>query len=222
MSERYTPAEAYGLKLETRVEVDPLLETQEKLSKIDKLMFELIEKAGDLNPLRKKQLRTMLDDLLQSLGLKNMKELTEFRGRFVEQINNRRKDPKTPQDYPSESEFSYLMKHAVGQNKPSTWFVPPQIRADATGVAEYGHSEWSQLQRRNSDSLVEYQYKLGRVLADRVAYGDSIEEIDPIEISPNWEVANGRHRGLALVTLGAGFIRRHGLDGWVKVGLEHQ
>lgn len=222
MSERYTPPEARGDYSENRREYDPLLEIRGRLSRLDELLAKLIERSGNLSPIIKKQLRFQIQDILYSLGLKDTKELTVFRERIGVAVADRRRNPLVPQDYPSTDEFARDISVALTQGRPSGWYPSPQVEASASRIAEYGYANWRELQARSSNSLIEYTYKLGKAISDPLVYSESFAPKDGIIVQGDWRVVNGRHRALALVTLGDRFVRSNGLNHWVSVQPEEQ
>lgn len=212
MSERFSGGESYERRL---VERDPILESLNVLNEIDVLLAKLVEKGGELTLAAKAAIRARIQQHLASLGLDNLEQLTEFSQFIHRSVNERRKQPKTPSHFPGEVEFSRSLRRVLTETQrshlPSVW-----QGLTASEVAAFGQSNWRRLDGRGK-SLGEYQYGLAMAMCDELLYTLQIKHDDPIKISDGWRVDNGRHRTLALRTLGENFVESAGLNNWVRV-----
>lgn len=217
MSERYS-GESYTERFYR--ERDPLAVAKDTLEEIDGLLAKINEQGGELTGAQKQFIRNQIQGLLASLGLTDITQLVDFSRQLHQTINGRLKNPKIPSDYPIEESFVRNMEEVISERKPSyrPW-VGQHITASE--VARFGISDWNRVKGRGGKDTIEYQFELGKLLCDELAYIQVFDDSDRIRIGDEWQVQNGRHRSLSLRSLGESFAISVGLDGWVKVEREN-
>lgn len=198
---------------------DFLLETQKAMLSIEKLLAELIEKGGDLSAAQKKNLRAQIQQIWQSLGVASWEEYYKFTDLVYQEMNEHLTNPVAP-NYPSREDFSATYHQVINQSKEVQRPSVPS-KPFASEVAVFGTCEWQEVDGRGEVSIIDYAYNLGRVMADINCYTQVIDQGDTITVSGDWHIENGRHRALALVTLGEDYVSRVGMDRWVEVEREN-
>lgn len=193
--------------------------TREYLTELDRLLAELIEKGGELDPQIKRDLRARIDNLLQALGLygKKGEEYLEALYDLHRQVNVEYEYEATPPKYPTKEEFAMQMTEVINAEVGDLPRVPSWPKA--RDVAEYAHCEWRGVGGRYTNT-VDYLYEMGKLMTSRGAYDTVFPENDRILVDESWHVENGRHRSLVLKTLGTNYINRRGMNSWVIVSVE--
>lgn len=194
-------------------EGDPDVEAKEHLEQLWRVLARLIEQGGDLPAQTKKLLRNQVQTLLDALHIKSLddyKGLSALQARL--DVNSRLPEPV---GYPSREVFEHNLLQVYRETRGSLPRLSRQVYA--SDVAKYGQSDWSQLTSRGVQSGVDYLYNLGKVLASELAYTAAFDQADALEVGSHWNIENGRHRALALRSLGPKFVAARGLDRWVEV-----
>ena len=193
---------------------DPDVEAKEKLEQLWRVLARLIEQGGDLPAQTKKLLRMQIQSILADLNIKSLEDykgLSELQERL--QIKSRLPEPK---GYPSKEDFEHHLWEVYNTQGHERSPRLPKI-VQASDVATNGKSDWSQLTSRGVKSGVDYLYDLGKVLASELAYTAVFDQTDLLAVGSDWKIENGRHRALALRSLGSAYVSKMGMDRWVEV-----
>lgn len=202
----------------SRRERDPDAEAQKHLNEIDRLLARLIETGGDLPGNIKKTIRRQIQAHLATLGLQSLEDFAGLAA-IQQRLYERRSNIPTPPGYPDKEYFKQRLT-ALHQAEGHEDLPGIPSRPLATDVAQNGQGDWSQLKGRNSKTVVDYLYDLGKVLSNEFAYTAVFDSTDPIEVGDQWRVENGRHRTLTLRVLGETYIEEKGMNRWVAVRRE--
>ena len=142
----------------------------------EKLLAKVVEKGGSLDLSALSNLRKQLNQHLFALGALNDDgsiDIDKWQ-KVATGLFRRKNIPLKPENYPSEAEFSSGLEKVKKQE--SALFIDVSPRGSAT--------------------LEEYLYGVGTVMSSKLAY-ESIFNNDPIIISTEGKVENGRHRMIA-------------------------
>ena len=195
---------------------DPDVEAKENLEQLWAVLAKLIEQGGDLPAQTKKLLRGQIQSLLVAHHIKSLEDydgLSALQTRL--DVHSRLPEPA---GYPSREVFEHNLARTYAETRAPLPRLPSQVFASE--VATYGQSDWSKLTSRGLASGVDYLYDLGKILASEFAYTVAFNEIDAIEVGSNWKIENGRHRALALRSLGSKYVSAKGMNQWVEVRKE--
>lgn len=192
-------------------EAEASVEMQEHHDAIMRLLAKLIEGSGGLSATAKTQLRQQIQQHLSALGLTGISQLQKI----SQKLHDAQVRPPVPADYPTKEEFETRMARAISKSTISE--RAPRVPEDpfASEIAEYGRTNWREVDGRER-SLLDHIYGVGIILSNELAYRATFPESDRMLVGDNWQIDNGRHRALALRTLGSDYVARHGMDRWVK------
>lgn len=193
---------------------DPDVEAKEYLEEIWRVLAKLIEQGGDLPAQTKRNLRTQVQNLLAAL---NIQSLEDYKGlaALSERLSVKSTLPN-PEGYPSKKEFEQKL-WTVYQQQGNEVLPKVPKSVNASDIARNGQADWSQLTGRGVKSGIDYLYDLGKVLASELAYTVAFDKTDILEVGLHWNIENGRHRALALRSLGFDYISATKMDRWVEV-----
>jgi len=212
-------------------EVEELLEFLDIYRKIQELLAWLIEASANSDTVIVGIRRARLSDLMQQLGLdpENPQRLTE-----LEEINNelfnRIRRPQPRVDMPEEDFFASRIKEIVAERAPQHLEYVSDINVNLVQFAEHGHTDWGTIaSRTGAISLAAYTRGLAQIMADPIAYhaefgGLGIDQSrrapDHLAVNLEWVIANGRHRALAIRSLGPEYVAESDMSQWVPVIIE--
>lgn len=197
-----------------------LAEAREIMISVDRLLARLIEQGGDLPGDSKKALRAAIQAHMARLGATSWQEYFQLTDRLYQAINDRIRNPIAP-NYPSRAEFADRYRQVI-RERPSTPGHRPGLYPEASDVATHGQYDWAEIDGRSDIPIVDYIYNIGRVMSDRISYGQVFDRDDAITVDDTWHIENGRHRALALRVLEEPYILQTGMDRWVIVARENQ
>lgn len=225
---------------DTESVVDPELaavaEFLEIYNKIMALLAWLAEVGAGADPVLRGVRGGQMQQLLQRLGIdpESPSAIAELDS-IKYDITSRVRHPQPRIDIPEAAFFNErieaLITEQETQGPPPAYHYATQDVADIVDVAQYGHTDWSNvLSRRGSDHNVsEWIRGIATIMADPIAYqtefgGLGIDLVrqapDPLTIEPDWAIWNGRHRSLAVRSLGGSFVLDAGMRNWVAVNVE--
>lgn len=178
----------------------------------------IVECGPGLDPYVLAMERDQLDSLLRGISLdpddpSSMDTLTEC---YVD-VMARARNPQPSLNIPDvgffEERIRGIIRTRSSENNTSIGGYHPTI----SEVAGYVWTDWAAVQSRSGDtSTPQYIHDIAEIVADPMAYSLVFpEREDDIGVTPTWEVANGRHRSLAVVCLGSTAVKD--ANNWVVV-----
>ncbi len=208
---------------------DPLMDIHLRLKAMERISITVdgLENKGQLSAEIRVEAGRRRQDHLVSLGIEtnyNDGMLALHRRLFEARIH-----PPVPLDFPSKEEFidriavditkpkfGTRLLHELTQNRESKP-VLTLTNSLASEVAKYGQQEWWTLQPRGYPTLGDYIYQVALFVVNEYPYTVCTLDYDDVLVDENWQVVQGRHRGLALRALGKDYALQHGIDNWVTV-----
>ena len=183
------------------------------IEELDKLLARLVEKGPELDPHTKQALRRAVQDYLSMLRIKNGVEVIALRQELDMEIWY----IITPLKYPHKGAFLRELLNVVLSENPMhvSGIVPANPRA--SDVAAYAQYDWQTIQGPDHRYTLDYLYEFGKVMHSAAAYTALFDASEPIAIGQNWRVVEGPHRALVLRVLGSNFVRKSGMDEWIRV-----
>ena len=213
-------------------EVDDLLEFLGVYGKIQEIMSWLVEASANADFTIKALRRVHLQELMQQLGLDPEKpdafaQLEDMKAGLADRTTH----PKPRIEVPELGFFKSRIKELIAEQEkhgnPLAFSDAVEGQADLVGVAQYGHTDWANVQSRTGGKHVsEWIHGLATIMADPVAYhaefaGLGIDagrmNADHLAIAEDWSVQNGRHRSLATRSLGEEYVLEAGMAQWIPV-----
>lgn len=213
MGESYPGGEHYKRSDETK-EID---EIKEHLKEVDRLLAKLVERTQELTAIARQAVRNQINNHLLAIGVNGIEDYEGLMAVY-ERINDSFQKLTPPLNFPSKEEFQRKLAATKSQSKQDLPPIPQQV--SATEVAMYATGDWLEVEGRSGASLLDYLYKLAIIMSNKVAYTTIFDDKDAIQINQEWQIQNGRHRALALKSLGANHIRQNGMNSWVSVRKE--
>ena len=204
-----------------REELEHFLKTY---NEIMKTIGWLVEASQNFSTLVVAVKRQRLAGLYASLGLNhNNPADRELLQGWYSDIMARQRNPQPGIGIPSVETFAHRIALITEMRSTSTRATYTPYRPVVSEIARFAWTDWRRVESRNPDhiSTPAYIRDVARIIADPVAYELTFgaHTNDTLEITPSWEVANGRHRSLAVACLGASAVRDGGLDSWVTIGM---
>jgi hypothetical protein len=215
-------------------EVNALLEFLGAYTKIQEIMAWLVEAGAEADFTVKAVRRAYLQQLIQQLGLdpESPDAFTQLE-QMKTGLSDRTMHPKPRVDVPDADFFKSRIKKIVSDQdlfgSPSTYGYATEGIADVVGIAQFGHTDWRSVQSRNGRDISEWIHGVANIMADPVAYhaefaGLGISSMhstpDHLAISEDWAIQNGRHRSLAVRSLGEEYVLEAGMSQWIQVDVE--
>lgn len=217
-------------------EVAELLEFLEVYNEIQRLLTWLVEASPGAEPSTVSDRRAHLQALLKDIGLDpdNLEESFMQLEEMENELSDRALHPKPRIDVPEagyfESQISRIMYSHEISDGSINYGLAIATQEDIAGIIRYGHTDWRTVRSRSSDlSDAEWVHGIARIMADPVAYQikftglhiDGMKESeDPIRVTQDWDIQNGRHRSLAALSLGEDYIHESGMRNWVPVEVD--
>lgn len=216
-------------------EVDSLLEFLGVYGKIQEIMTWLVEASANADFTVKAIRRAHLQKLMQQLGLdpKSPDAFTQLED-IKAGLSDRTLHPKPRIEVPEVGFFKSRIKQIITEQQryghPTAFDDAVDGGADLVGVARYGHTDWENVKTRTDrKDISEWIHGVARIMADPVAYqaefaGLGIDagrkSADHLDIAGDWSIRNGRHRSLAVRSLGDDYVLEAGMAQWVPVTVE--
>lgn len=190
-------------------------------AEIMKILTWLIEASQNFPPLAKAIKRQKLANLLASLGLDaDDPDAILLLQECYNDTMARARNPQPALDIPSVEYFESRIGTITRNRSTANEDAPFMYRPTLSDIAEYGWTNWASVQSRNPSLVSTPQYirDVAKLIADPTAYTLTFRRHDDdMEVTPTWEVANGRHRSLAAAVLGPNVLREAGVDSWVRI-----
>lgn len=225
----------YAAEVRRDPEVDELLEFLGVYGKIQEIMAWLVEASANADFTVKAVRRGHLQKLMQQLGLD-----PESPDAFVQLedmkagLSDRTLHPKPRIEVPEVGFFKSRIKELITEQarygNPPAFSYAVEGQADLVGVAQYGHTDWANVQSRTGGKHIsEWVHGVARIMADPVAYQAEFAGLgidagrraaDHLEIAEDWSIQNGRHRSLATRSLGEEYVIEAGMAQWIPVTVE--
>ena len=198
---------------------EKLWEFLEAYNRIMKLIGWIVECGPSADPTVVRQKRDLLNDLIVGLGLdpKDPSALDVLTECYNDTMA-RARAPQPSFDIPDvgffEERINGIIRTRSSRNNAAIGVYNPTI----SEVSDYTWTDWSAVQSRSdSTSTPRYIRGVAQLIADPIAYNLVFpRNDDDMQVTPTWEVANGRHRSLAVACLGSAAIRD--ANDWVFVG----
>jgi hypothetical protein len=225
----------YAAEVKRDSELDKLLEFLGLYAKIQEILSWLIEASADADATVKAVRRGHLQRLMRQLGLDPespdaFAQLADMKA----DLSDRALHPKPIIEVPEVGFFKSRIKELISEQEkygnPPAFSSAVEGRADLAEVAQYGHTDWANVQSRTGQKHIsEWIHGVARVMADPVAYhavfagmgadlGSAVA--DHVEVAEDWSILNGRHRSLAARSLGEAYILEAGMAQWIPVTVE--
>ena len=187
------------------------------LKEIEQILADLIEKGGDWDSAKKQNARQQLHAHFQELGIQYFdgpKGLLSI----YERVHKSYHSFPAPAGYPEPDEFAESCAKVRNKSVESRPVAPEN--PVATDVARYAWAEWPEVRGRGGATIENYLYNLGVMMSYPHVYEAVFGDTDVMEVDGSWMVTNGRHRSLALKTLGSDYVAKSGMNSWIKVERE--
>lgn len=218
-------------------EVDELLDFLNVYKEIQELMAWLIEASANTDFTVKALRRAHLQRLMEQLGVdpENPDALNKIEEMRLA-LSDRTLHPQPRLDVPEPSFFKSRIKELIAEQyrygAPDASCFAVDGVASLIDVAQYGFTDWASVQSRTSTKdISEWIHGVATIMADPVAYqaefaGLGIDaghrSADHLGVSYDWFIRNGRHRSLAVRSLGHDYVREAGMSQWVPIAVEER
>jgi hypothetical protein len=196
----------------------PELILLKSIQKIDALLGWLIECSAGYNSLLVGIKRGYLYQLLETLGFSGESAVSDFYA-MKQDFYTRGRRPEPNIEIPDEAWFSARIED-ISDEQPLRYLNI--VYPTAYDVATYAHTDWDGVASRDGrTTLARYTRGLATIICDPVAYSLNI---DPgrdgvIRLNTDASIENGRHRALAMRSLGPARVEQSGMSSWVEVAL---
>ncbi|MDB5175251.1 MAG: hypothetical protein JWM81_109 [Candidatus Saccharibacteria bacterium] len=217
-------------------EVAELLEFLEAYKQIQALMAWLAEAGPGANPMLRGVRRGQMHSLMLHIGLdpESPESFHQLEGIKVD-LSSRTLRPQPRFEVPEVGFFATRIKEITSEQErfgaPYASGYAYNGSADLVDVARLGHTDWRRVQSRSGRGadVSSWIHGVATIMADPIAYnaqfaGLSIDAAhaapDHLMISDDWSIQNGRHRALAVRSLGEDFVAESGMAQWVPVSVE--
>ena len=216
-------------------EVGALLEFLSIYKKIQEIATWLFEASADADLTIKARRRADLQRLILQLGLDPESpdayaQLEAMRAGLLD----RSLHPIPMIEVPEVGFFKSRIKELVAEQRKNndslSYSYAPEEQADLADIAQYGHTNWAEVQSRTGGSDVSaWIHGVAKIMADPVAYQAQFaglglstgrQTADHLEISEDWSILNGRHRSLAARSLGEKYVHEAGMSQWIPVKVQ--
>ena len=194
----------------------PELILLKSIQKIDALLGWLIECSAGYNSLLVGINRGYPYQLLETLGFSGESAVSDFYA-MKQDFYARGIKPEPRIKIPDETWFSARIEDISDEQPPRYLNI---VYPTAYDVATYAHTDWGSVASRDGrTALARYTRDLATIICDPVAYSLNI---DPrrdgiIRLNTDASIENGRHRALAMRSLGPYRVAQSGIGGWVEV-----
>jgi hypothetical protein len=194
----------------------PELILLQDIQKIDVLLGWLFERSAECDPLLIGIKRGRLLQLLETLGFSGESAVSDFYA-MKQDFYARGIKPEPRIKIPDETWFSARIEDISDEQPPRYLNI---VYPTAYDVATYAHTDWGSVASRDGrTALARYTRDLATIICDPVAYSLNI---DPrrdgiIRLNTDASIENGRHRALAMRSLGPDRVEQSGMGGWVEV-----
>lgn len=185
------------------------------LHRIDMLMAELVESGPELDPIAKRDLRRYLSQFFGFLGIERAEDLLDVQQRL--NIEHEYEFVPKPPAFPTKEEFKESL---IGIIRKSNKVPRSRVTENpsASDLARNGTYNWGEIVNQGGGDTLNYLYDLGKIMTHPGLYDVMFPDSDPVTVGRDWRIRSGKHRALALRTLGPEFVSRSGMDRWVTVG----
>lgn len=196
--------------------LSPEIQLVESVRKVEELLSWLIECGPGNDPMLVGMKRGRLIMLLDDLGFQGDGAIDMFHD-LKGSLTQRATTPQPTIDVPNTDWFADRIAEIHTQKPSDGLYVP---RATLSDIAEYAHTDWSGVHSRDPRMpLAEYTRRLAVIMCDPISYELTIPSAKEgvIEVGTDLDIQNGRHRSLAIRSLGTIPVTESGMAAWVPV-----